>query len=38
MAKYAVNDAAVEFAEESDFPSADSIYDHVYVTGGQVRG
>ena len=31
-------DAAVEFAEESDFPSAESIYDHVYVTGGQVRG
>jgi pyruvate dehydrogenase E1 component alpha subunit len=31
-------DAAVEFAEESDFPSAESIYDHVYVTGDQVRG
>ena len=31
-------DAAVEFAEESDFPSAESIYDHVYVTGGQIRG
>lgn len=31
-------DAAVEFAEESDFPTPESIYDHVYVTGGQVRG
>lgn len=31
-------DAAVEFAEESDFPAPESIYDHVYVTGGQVRG
>jgi pyruvate dehydrogenase E1 component alpha subunit len=31
-------DAAVEFAEDSDFPSAESIYDHVYVTGDQVRG
>ena len=31
-------DAAVEFAEASDFPSAESIYDHVYVTGDQVRG
>jgi pyruvate dehydrogenase E1 component alpha subunit len=31
-------DEAVEFAEESDFPSAESIYDHVYVTGDQVRG
>jgi len=31
-------DAAVEFAEESDFPPPESIYDHVYVMGGQVRG
>jgi len=31
-------DAAVEFAEESDFPTPESIYDHVYVTGGQVDG
>ncbi|MBE2316825.1 pyruvate dehydrogenase (acetyl-transferring) E1 component subunit alpha [Solirubrobacter sp. CPCC 204708] len=31
-------DAAVEFAEESDFPTPESIYEHVYVTGGQVRG
>ena len=31
-------DAAVEFAEQSDFPAPESIYDHVYVTGGQVRG
>jgi pyruvate dehydrogenase E1 component alpha subunit len=31
-------DAAVEFAEASDFPTAESIYDHVYVTGDQVRG
>jgi pyruvate dehydrogenase E1 component alpha subunit len=29
-------DEAVEFAEQSEFPSAESIYDHVYVTGGQV--
>ena len=24
-------DEAVDFAEESDFPSDESIYDHVYV-------
>src|SRR4051794_33171679 len=30
-------DEAVEFAEESDFPSAESIYDHVYVLGAQVK-
>jgi pyruvate dehydrogenase E1 component alpha subunit len=30
-------DEAVEFAEESDFPTAESIYDHLYVLGGQVK-
>jgi pyruvate dehydrogenase E1 component alpha subunit len=30
-------DEAVEFAEESDFPAPDSIYDHLYVLGGQVK-
>jgi pyruvate dehydrogenase E1 component alpha subunit len=30
-------DEAVEFAEDSDFPSPESIYDHVYVLGGQVK-
>jgi pyruvate dehydrogenase E1 component alpha subunit len=31
-------DAAVEFAEDSPFPSADSLYDDVYVLGPEVRG
>lgn len=31
-------DEAVAFAEESDFPTPESIHEHVYVTGGQVRG
>jgi pyruvate dehydrogenase E1 component alpha subunit len=31
-------DAAVEFAEESDFPPPESLYDHIYVMGDQVRG
>ena len=28
-------DEAVEFAEDSDFPPPESIYDHVYVLGGR---
>jgi hypothetical protein len=31
-------DRAVEFAEASEFPSPDSLYDNVYVLGDQVRG
>jgi pyruvate dehydrogenase E1 component alpha subunit len=31
-------DAAVEFAEGSPFPTADSLYDDVYVLGPEVRG
>jgi TPP-dependent pyruvate/acetoin dehydrogenase alpha subunit len=31
-------DAAVAFADDSDFPPPESIYDHVYVLGDQVRG
>ena len=31
-------DEAVEFADESDFPAPESIYDHVYVLGDQVKG
>ncbi|HEY4895419.1 MAG TPA: thiamine pyrophosphate-dependent enzyme, partial [Solirubrobacteraceae bacterium] len=31
-------DAAVEFAESSPFPTADSLYDDVYVLGPDVRG
>ena len=31
-------DAAVEFAEASPFPAADSLYDDVYVLGPEVRG
>jgi pyruvate dehydrogenase E1 component alpha subunit len=30
-------DAAVEFAEESDFPPPESIYEHLYVYGGQLQ-
>ena len=30
-------DEAVEFAEASDFPTPESIYEHVYVLGGQVK-
>jgi pyruvate dehydrogenase E1 component alpha subunit len=33
-----VVDEAVAFAEESPFPSPDSLYDDVYVLGDQVRG
>jgi pyruvate dehydrogenase E1 component alpha subunit len=31
-------DRAVAFAEASEFPSPDSLYDDVYVLGDQVRG
>jgi len=31
-------DAAVAFADSSPFPSPESLYDNVYVTGGQIRG
>ncbi|MBA2504547.1 MAG: pyruvate dehydrogenase (acetyl-transferring) E1 component subunit alpha [Thermoleophilaceae bacterium] len=31
-------DAAVEFADESPFPPLDSLYDDLYVMGGQVQG
>jgi pyruvate dehydrogenase E1 component alpha subunit len=31
-------DEAVTFAEESDFPPPESIYDHVYALGDQVKG
>jgi len=30
-------DAAVQFAEESPFPSEDSLYDDVYVLGDQIK-
>ena len=31
-------DEAVAFADSSDFPPPESLYDHVYVLGDQVRG
>jgi pyruvate dehydrogenase E1 component alpha subunit len=31
-------DEAVKFADRSDFPPPESLYDHVYVLGDQVRG
>jgi len=31
-------DEAVAFADAADFPPAESLYDHVYVLGDQVRG
>jgi pyruvate dehydrogenase E1 component alpha subunit len=31
-------DEAVKFADGSDFPPPESIYDHVYVLGDQVKG
>jgi pyruvate dehydrogenase E1 component alpha subunit len=31
-------DEAVKFADESDFPPPESLYDHVYVFGDQVKG
>jgi pyruvate dehydrogenase E1 component alpha subunit len=31
-------DKAVQFADESDFPTPESLYEHIYVLGGQVKG
>jgi pyruvate dehydrogenase E1 component alpha subunit len=31
-------DEAVTFADRSDFPPPESLYDHIYVLGDQVRG
>jgi hypothetical protein len=31
-------DDAVKFADKSPFPDLDSLYDHVYVYGEQVKG
>jgi pyruvate dehydrogenase E1 component alpha subunit len=31
-------DQAVAFADKSDFPPPESLYDHIYVMGDQVRG
>ena len=31
-------DHAVQFADESDFPQPESLYDHIYVLGDQVKG
>jgi pyruvate dehydrogenase E1 component alpha subunit len=31
-------DKAVEFADGSDFPPPESLYDDIYVLGGQVKG
>jgi pyruvate dehydrogenase E1 component alpha subunit len=31
-------DHAVAFADSSDFPPPESLYDHIYVLGDQVRG
>src|SRR3954470_6118303 len=31
-------DEAVEFADESDFPLPDSLYEHIYVLGEQAKG
>ncbi len=31
-------DEAVQFADESDFPPPESLYDDIYVLGGQVKG
>jgi hypothetical protein len=31
-------DEAVAFADAADFPPPESLYDHVYVLGDQVRG
>jgi pyruvate dehydrogenase E1 component alpha subunit len=31
-------DRAVQFADESDFPTPESLYDHIYVLGDQVKG
>ena len=31
-------DEAVRFADESDFPPPESLYDDIYVLGGQIKG
>jgi hypothetical protein len=31
-------DAAVDFADGSDFPPPESLYDHIYVLGDQLQG
>jgi pyruvate dehydrogenase E1 component alpha subunit len=31
-------DKAVQFADESEFPPPESLYDDIYVLGGQVKG
>ncbi len=31
-------DKAVQFADESEFPTPESLYEHIYVLGGQVKG
>jgi pyruvate dehydrogenase E1 component alpha subunit len=31
-------DEAVSFADSSDFPAPESLYDHIYVLGDQVKG
>ena len=33
-----VIDRAVQFADDSEFPSPESLYEHIYVLGGQVKG
>jgi hypothetical protein len=31
-------DKAVQFADDSEFPTPESLYEHIYVLGGQVKG
>src|SRR5918992_2635897 len=31
-------DEAVQFADESEFPTPESLYEHIYVLGDQVKG
>ncbi|HEV2999666.1 MAG TPA: pyruvate dehydrogenase (acetyl-transferring) E1 component subunit alpha [Solirubrobacteraceae bacterium] len=31
-------DRAVQFADESEFPTPESLYEHIYVLGNQVKG
>src|ERR687893_265230 len=31
-------DKAVQFADESEFPTPESLYEHIYVLGDQVKG
>ena len=33
-----VIDGSVQFADESEFPAPESLYEHIYVLGGQVKG